>query len=226
MHAVQWSKHWMLVFVPIALVLEHVPGTSAPLHFLVAALGIVPIARLIGESTENLAHYTGDSIGALLNTMFGNLPELIICVVALKAGLYAMVAASLVGAILFNLLLVLGLSFLLGGLRRHTLEFNVQAVRMYSTMMFIAVISLALPSIYEQAFAPGARHDRAKQDQHRLGRVVALALRIVFALHDPHPSRGICEHRQGRRRRARGALEHAAVLWRADRQLRGRRILE
>jgi Ca2+:H+ antiporter len=174
MQAVQWSKHWMLVFVPIALVLEHVPGTSAPLHFLVAALGIVPIARLIGESTEHLAHYTGDSIGALLNTMFGNLPELIICVVALKAGLYAMVAASLVGAILFNLLLVLGLSFLLGGLRRHTLEFNVQAVRMYSTMMFIAVISLALPSIYEQAFAPGAA--TIEQSKINIGLAVLLLL--------------------------------------------------
>ena len=78
-------------------------------NFLVAALAIVPVARLIGSSTEHLAHYTGDSIGGLLNAMFGNLPELIICVVALKAGLYAMVAASLVGAILFNLLLVLGL---------------------------------------------------------------------------------------------------------------------
>ena len=155
MHAVQWSQHWMLVFVPIALVLEHSSGVSAPIKFLVAAFAIVPVARLIGRSTEHLTHYTGESIGGLLNAMFGNLPELIIAIAALKAGLYAMVTASLIGAILFNLLLVLGLGFLLGGMRHHTLEFNVQAVRVYTSMMFIAVISLALPSIYDQAFAQG-----------------------------------------------------------------------
>ncbi len=179
MQKVNWSQHWMLVFVPIAMVLEHSGDVSAPVLFLVAALGIVPIARLIGHSTEHLAHYTGDSIGALLNTIFGNLPELIICVVALKAGLYAMVAASLVGAILFNLLLVLGLSFLLGGLRHHTLEFNAQAVRVYSTMMFIAVISLALPSIYQQAFA--ATEPTIEQEKINLG--LAVLLLVLYALY-------------------------------------------
>src|SRR5262245_66497981 len=128
MQGVNWSQHWMLVFIPIALVLEHVPGVGAPLKFLAAALAIVPIARLIGSSTEHLSHYTGESIGGLLNATFGNLPELIICVVALKAGLYSMVAASLVGAILFNILLVLGLGFLVGGMRYHKLQFNAEAV--------------------------------------------------------------------------------------------------
>ena len=111
--------------------------------------------------------------------MFGNLPELIICIVALKAGLYAMVAASLIGAILFNLLLVLGLSFLLGGLRHHTLEFNAQAVRVYSSMMFIAVISLALPSIYEQAFAPGA----ATIEQEKINIGLAVLLLVLYGLY-------------------------------------------
>src|SRR5262245_876288 len=154
MSRINWSQHWMLVFVPVALALEHVEGISAPVKFLVAALAIIPVARLIGGSTEDLSHYTGDSIGGLLNALFGNLPELIICIVALKAGLYAMVSSSLVGAILFNLLLILGLSFLLGGLRHHKLEFNAQATSFYSVMMFIAVISMTLPSIYERLFAP------------------------------------------------------------------------
>jgi len=139
----------------VAHALEHVPGVADPIKFGVAALAILPIARLIGSSTEQLSNYTGDSIGGLLNAMFGNLPELIICVVALKAGLYAMVTASLVGAILFNLLLILGLSFLLGGMRHHKIEFNAQAVSIYSSMMFIAVVSMALPSIYERLFASG-----------------------------------------------------------------------
>ena len=179
MHTIKWSQHWMLIFVPIALVLEHVEGITPPVMFFVAALAIIPVARLIGASTEHLAHYTGDSIGALLNTMFGNLPEIIIGVVALKAGLYAMVSASLVGAVLFNLLFVLGLSFLLGGLKRHTLEFNVNAVRMYSAMMFIAVISLALPSIYERAFAPvGAT---IEQEKINLGLVTVLI--VLYGLY-------------------------------------------
>ena len=105
--------------------------------------------------------------------MFGNLPELIICVVALKAGLYAMVAASLIGAILFNLLLVLGLSFLLGGLRHHTLEFNARATGVYSSMMFIAVISLALPSIYERGLRAKRSHMRTGEHQRRPRRAVA-----------------------------------------------------
>jgi Ca2+:H+ antiporter len=145
----------MLVFVPIALAVEHVPGIGAPLKFLIAALAIVPVARLIEHGTENLATYTGDAIGGLLNATFGNLPELIIVIVALKAGLYAMVAASLVGAILFNLLLALGLSFLAGGLRNHVQHYNVGAASMYASMMFIAVISLALPSMYQRMFAAG-----------------------------------------------------------------------
>jgi hypothetical protein len=104
------EEHWMLIFIPIALVLEHMPGIGAPMKFLAAALAIVPIASLIGTSTEHLTHYTGESIGGLLNATFGNLPELIICLVALQAGLHEMVTASLVGAILFNLLLIMGLA--------------------------------------------------------------------------------------------------------------------
>ena len=182
MRSIKWSKHWMLIFVPIAIALEHLSSLSAPVIFLVAALAIIPVARLIGSSTEHLSHYTGDSIGGLLNALFGNLPELIICIVALKAGLYSMVAASLVGAILFNLLLVLGLCFLLGGLRHHTMEFNAKAVRAYSTMMFIAVISLALPSVYEQSFAQSG--PTIEQEKINIGlAVLLLALYGLYLLY-------------------------------------------
>jgi Ca2+:H+ antiporter len=184
----RWSRHWMLVFVPVALLLEHTPDIGAPVIFFAAALAIVPIARLISHSTEHLSHHTGDSVGGLLNVVFGNFPELIIGIVALKAGLYEMVAASLVGAILFNLLLVLGLSFLLGGLRYHKMMFNAQAVRVYSTMMFIAVLSLALPSIYERTFAPTTA--TVAQDKINIGLAVLLlalfGLYLVFMLRT-HP---------------------------------------
>jgi len=176
---IHWARHWMLLFVPIALAIEHLGEVSPPVRFLIAALAIIPIAQLIGRSTEHLSHYSGESVGGLLNALFGNLPELIICVVAIKAGLYAMVAASLVGAILFNLLLVLGLCLLLAGFRRHDLSFNAQAVRVYSTTMFVAVVSLALPSLYQRVFATTSVTDK----QEMLNGGLAVLLIVLFVLY-------------------------------------------
>ena len=84
---------------------------------------------------------TGDAIGGLLNATFGNAPELIIALVALKAGYFDMVRASIIGAILANLLLAMGVGFFLGGLRYHTQEYNAGAARLYSSMMLISAIS-------------------------------------------------------------------------------------
>lgn len=137
--------YWLFAFIPIAVFLEQ-SHASSPLIFFSAALSIVPIARLIGNSTEQLATYTGDAIGGLLNATFGNLPELIIAVIALKAGLHGMVLASLAGAILANLLLAMGVSFLVGGIKFHNQDYNITSIRMYSSMMMIAVISLTIPS--------------------------------------------------------------------------------
>src|SRR4051812_46523634 len=95
--------HWLFIFIPISIVLEH-SHASAPLIFFSTALSIIPIAHLIGSSTEHLSTYTGETIGGLLNATFGNAPELIICIIALNAGLYDMILASLAGAILANLL--------------------------------------------------------------------------------------------------------------------------
>src|SRR6187549_2813380 len=139
------SIYWLFAFIPISIFLEH-SEASAPMIFFSAALAIVPIARLIGNSTEQLATYTGDAIGGLLNATFGNFPELIIAIVALKAGLHEMVLASLVGAILANLLLAMGVSFLVGGAKFHNQDYNSTSVRVYSSMMMIAVISLTIPS--------------------------------------------------------------------------------
>jgi len=139
------SVSWLLAFVPIALALEH-GGARPPLVFFAAALAIVPIAAWIVRSTEQLAHYTGDAVGGLLNATFGNAPELIIAVVAVRAGLHEMVLASLVGAILANLLLALGLSFFLGGLRHKDQVFSADATRVYVSMMLLAVTSMSVPS--------------------------------------------------------------------------------
>ena len=131
--ALKTPINWLLVFVPLAVVLDHVGGVSAPVIFFSASLAIVPIAAMIVRATEQLATRTGDAVGGLLNATFGNAPELIIALVALKAGYLDMVRASLVGAILANLLLALGAAFLLGGLRFHEQRFSSTAARAYST---------------------------------------------------------------------------------------------
>ena len=147
------SINWLFAFIPVSVALEraHVPE---PVLFFSAALAIVPIARLIVLSTEQLATRTGDAIGGLLNATFGNAPELIIALVALKAGYFDMVRASIIGAILANLMLATGVAFFLGGLRHHTQEYNAGAARLYSSMMLISAISLGVPSAFNRFFSP------------------------------------------------------------------------
>ena len=147
------SINWLFAFIPVSLVLEyaHVPD---PVLFFSAALAIVPIARLIVISTEQLATRTGDAVGGLLNATFGNAPELIIALVALRAGYFDMVRASIIGSILANLLFALGLGFFLGGLRNHTQEYNSGAARLYSSMMLISAVCLGVPSAFNRFFSP------------------------------------------------------------------------
>jgi Ca2+:H+ antiporter len=176
--------NWLLAFIPITLILEHVGHASPPLVFFSAALAIVPIAALIVHATEQIATRTGDAIGGLLNATFGNAPELIISLVALRAGYLDMVRASLVGAIIANLLLALGVSFLLGGLRFHEQRFNQVATRAYSTMMFVAAISMAVPSAFSRVFAPQGvvRQEQLLNIGIALLLLVAYVLYLVFSL--------------------------------------------
>lgn len=170
--------HWLFIFIPITLILEYL-HSSAPLIFFSAALSIIPIARLISTSTENLATYTGDSVGGLLNATFGNLPELIIAFVALKAGLHSMVLASIAGAILANLLLALGFSFLVGGLKFHSQEYNSTSIRMYSSMMMIAVLSLIVPSAFNRFFGSTG----ITQEENDLNIFLSIALLAAYGLY-------------------------------------------
>jgi Ca2+:H+ antiporter len=180
--------NWLVIFIPITVALEHLTPQAHTWIFFAASLAIVPIANLIVHSTEHIASRTGDAVGGLLNATFGNAPELIIAVVALKAGLFDMVRASLIGAILANLLLALGIAFLLGGLRYHNQEYNAGATRVYSSMMLIAVISLIVPSAFNRFFSPDAT---IREEQLlNMGTVVVLltayGLYLVFML-KTHP---------------------------------------
>jgi Ca2+:H+ antiporter len=146
------SINWLLALVPVTLWLEH-SHAAPPLVFFSAALAIVPAASMIVHSTEQISTRTGEAIGGLLNATFGNAPELIIAIVALKAGLLDLVRASIIGAILGNLLLALGVALLLGGLRHKNQVYNADAARIYSSMMLLAVISLIVPGAFENYFS-------------------------------------------------------------------------
>lgn len=172
------SLEWLLLFIPVTLALEHA-GVAAPLVFFSAALAIVPIASLIVRATEQIATRTGDAVGGLLNATFGNAPELIIAFVALKAGLLDMVRASLIGAILANILLALGVAFFLGGLRYRDQDYNPGAARVYSSMMLIAVISLAVPSAFSRFFST----EEMIRQESLLNIGLAVVLLIAYALY-------------------------------------------
>jgi Ca2+:H+ antiporter len=178
------SIYWLFVFIPVTLILENVGKVSPPVIFFSAALAIIPIAALIVLSTEQLATRTGDAVGGLLNATFGNAPEIIIGLVALRAGYFDMVRASIIGAILANLLLATGVAFFLGGLRQHTQEYNAGAARLYSSMMLIAAISLAVPSAFNRFFSPEGTmpQEKAVNLGTALVLLAAYVLYLVFML--------------------------------------------
>ncbi len=139
----------LAVFVPVSLWLglTHASPTAV---FVTSCLAILPLAGLMGEATENLAHHTGPAAGGLLNATFGNAAELIIGFMALRAGEQEIVKASLTGSIIGNILMVLGLSMLLGGWKHKELRFNRLAAESGSSMMALAVVALVIPAIYAQ----------------------------------------------------------------------------
>jgi Ca2+:H+ antiporter len=182
----RWSIHWLLIAIPIAIGLN-ATSAPAPLLFFCAALAIVPLAVLIVHSTEHLAVRTGPALGGLLNATFGNLPELIIAMVALRAGLLEMVRASLIGAVLANLLLALGIAFLLGGLRHRVQEYNPAGARSYASMMLLAAVSIVVPGTFHRFLGEAApRHAAALDLGVALVMLAAYALYLVFMLRT-HP---------------------------------------
>ena len=142
--------YWLLLFIPLTWYLQHLGDqVSADIKFSCAALAIIPMAALMVESTEQIAFRAGVAIGGLLNATFGNAPELIISLIALKAGLLDLVKASIVGVILTNLLFVLGLSFLIGGMYNRAQKFNRRGVFVERTVLMIAVTSIVIPSVFD-----------------------------------------------------------------------------
>ena len=147
------SRKWlnaMLVFLPIGIAAD-LAHASPPVVFLLAAFAIVPLAGLIGDATEELAIRVGPGVGGLLNATFGNATELIIALFALSAGLQDVVKASISGSIIGNLLLVLGLSMFLGGLKRDRQSFDRTHAAASAGMLVLAVIGLVMPAVFDLA---------------------------------------------------------------------------
>ncbi len=167
----------LLLLVPVALLSRYLGG-PAILTFGAAALGIVPLAALLGRATEALAERAGPQVSGLINGTLGNAAELIITFFAIRAGLLELVKASITGSILGNLLLVMGLSLLVGGLRHGVQKFDRTQAGLNATMLMLAVIALGIPSLFSHAIEVGTGHMAVEY----LSLGVAGAMLLVYVL--------------------------------------------
>jgi Ca2+:H+ antiporter len=151
----------------------------AVLAFLVAGLAVALLASVVGRSVEQLGDRFGPGATGVLQSALGNLPELFIGFFALKAGLVAVVQAAIIGSILSNILLVLGLAFVVGGLRNGVQRFNSDRARTSAVLMVLATGALVLPSLAEYVHAPAAPHEKT------LSLIVSVILLCVFLLSLP-----------------------------------------
>lgn len=140
---------YLMIFIPISAVLEFTHG-SQTFIFITSCLAIIPLAGIMGEATENLAAHSGPRIGGFLNATFGNATELIIAIFAINSGHAEVAKASIAGSIIGNILLVLGASMFIGGLKHKMQSFNKRASVNNSTLLIFAVIGLAVPAIFLQ----------------------------------------------------------------------------
>jgi Ca2+:H+ antiporter len=167
----------LLIFVPLAVVAE-LAHWSPSLILVSSALGMIPLAGLMGEATEELAAFTGPKLGGFLNATLGNAAELIITIVALNAGKVTLVQASITGSILGNLLLILGFSMLLGGFKNGLLKYDRTLAGVSSTMMILAVIGLIVPTVFEAFHGP----EHLAEDLEALSLGVAGVLLLLYVL--------------------------------------------
>jgi Ca2+:H+ antiporter len=198
-----WRVSWrsiLLLALPISMVLGYVLHAPAVWVFFTACLGVLPLASYMGESTEHLAHRTGPTIGGLLNATFGNAAELIIAIVALRAGLIDLVKASITGSILGNLLLILGLALVAGGANRNELRFNRTNAGMSAGMLALSVVGLVFPALFH-AVHPEAAARLSELHMSEAVSVILIAtygLSLLFTLRthrtlfggEPHPLEG------------------------------------
>jgi Ca2+:H+ antiporter len=177
-------RYLLLAIVPVTIAAHYLAPDRYTLVFALALASMIPLARLLSDSTEELAGHCGSTIGALLNVTFGNAGELVIGFFAMRQGLQDVVKASITGSILVNLLLSLGASMVAGGMRHKTLTFNPFAARSRSTMLALAAISLVFPAAYRWLAGPRAlEHEADLSLEFSVILLITYALGLLFSLH-------------------------------------------
>jgi Ca2+:H+ antiporter len=166
----------LLLFLPLTLASALLDWPSLAV-FILACIAIIPIAAYIGEATESLSHFTGPRIGGLLNATLGNAAELIITIVAIRAGLLELVKASITGSILGNLLLVMGFAFVVGGVRHGHQTFDRRNASRNAILLVLAVLALLIPSLFSHSIGP---ETSPRVEALSLG--VAAVMVILYAL--------------------------------------------
>lgn len=178
----------LLLFVPVALAAKFF-GAPPIVVFGLAALAIIPLSGILGAATEAVAEHTSPAIGGVLSSTMGNLAELIIAGVALRAGLIDLVKASITGSILGNLLLVLGIALLAGGLKYKVQKFNQHLAGLSTTVLIIAVFGLAVPALFHALHPDPARVATVRMSHYVAGLLIAGYIAwLVFSL-GTHSSR-------------------------------------
>ncbi|TDF87922.1 calcium/proton exchanger [Paenibacillus piri] len=151
------KRHWFTICLTASFALAaftHYSGMfSATVQFIVACIAIIFVAGFLGKATESVAHYAGQRLGGFLNATFGNAAELIIAIFLVKDGLFDIVKASITGSIIGNLLLVLGLSLLVGGLKYKEQRFNVKLASHNGSLMLLGVIALFVPAAFAKSLS-------------------------------------------------------------------------
>jgi Ca2+:H+ antiporter len=174
---------FLLAFVPIAVAVDWLAPQWRVAAFAAAAVAIAPLAAELGRTTERLAEKTGIAIGGLLNVTFGNAAEMIIGLMALRSGLGDVAKASITGAVIGNLLLVLGAALLAGGLRYPTQRFNAAAARSRTTMLLLAATALITPAVYHHlAVGHAARREDGFSVEVSIVLIISYALGLIFSL--------------------------------------------
>ncbi len=189
---------YYLLVVAVAAVVAELLHVDPILIFILSAVGLIPLAKLIGEATEELAIYTGPKVGGLLNATLGNAAELIIAIFAIQAGLLDLVRASITGSIIGNLLIVLGASLLLGGLKNGTQRFDRRSAGLNATLLILAVIALAIPSLFDPGLATHPDSELLFNEGVAIILIVLYGLSVIYSFRmgkpaDVHVEEGVRE---------------------------------
>ncbi|KAK4231218.1 putative vacuolar calcium ion transporter [Podospora fimiseda] len=171
--------NWLLVFVPVGIAVKQIHGCPPGVVFAMNAIAIIPLAGLLSFATEIVAHKFGDAMGALFNVTFGNAVELIIFIALVKKEI-RIVQASLLGSILANLLLILGMSFFLGGLYYREQIYNSTVTQMSACLLSLSVISLVLPTAFHASFQDAALADKQSLKISRGTSIILLLVYIIY----------------------------------------------